>query len=66
MTSSLNAEHIITEKISFTHFFKNIVTEKSIISALIFLKENSVFNTMLKMTDQMMKKLTQTVTENIF
>ena len=64
--SSSNAEHIVTEKISFTHFFKSIVTKKSITSALIFLRENSVFDTALEVTDQMMKKLAQTAAENIF
>ena len=56
--SSSNAEHIAIKKISSTYFFKNIVTEKSIISALIFSKKNSVFDTMLEVINQMMKKLT--------
>ena len=65
-TFSLNAKHIVIEKISFTHFFKNIAIKKSIIFAFIFLKENLMFNTTLKMIDQMMKKLTQTAAKNIF
>ena len=66
MTFSLNVKHIVTEKISFTHFFESIAIKKSIISAFIFLRKNSVFNTVLEVINQMMKKLAQTVIENIF
>ena len=66
MTFSSNAKHIVIKKISFTHFFKSIATEKSIVSALIFLKENLMFDTALEVTDQMIKKLTQAAAENIF
>ena len=45
------------EKVSFTHFFKNIVTEKSIAFAFIFSEKNLMFDTVLKMINQIMKKL---------
>ena len=51
ITFSSNVEHIAIKKISFTHFFKNIVIEKSIISAFISLKKNSVFDTALEVVD---------------
>ena len=47
----LNVKHIVTEKISFTHFFKNIVIEKLIIFTLIFLKKNLMFNIVLEVID---------------
>ena len=48
---SLNVKHIVIKKVSFIHFFKNIAIKKSIIFALIFLRENLVFNTVLEMID---------------
>ena len=65
MTLSSDVKHIVTEKISFTHSFKSIATEKSIIFAFTFLKKDLMFDTMLKMTDQMIEKLAQTVIKNI-
>ena len=57
ITSLLNAEHIVTEKILFTFFYKSIAIKKLIIFVFIFLKKNLIFNTVLKMINQMMKKL---------
>ena len=65
-TSSSNVKHIAIKKVPFTHLLKSIVTEKSIISTLTLLKENSVFNTVLEVVNQVMKKLAQAAIKNIF